>query len=213
MATIKPVPNEEWDVRFGPQAVNFLTDTEVILGRANNDGDHVIALEVAVLFTNVNGTLTVQPVATVDTGTTGQVIASSTTFTNPVENRYTLMVIPALAYQVTGNADTTYFRLLITANAVGQATTLRARTDNIATITTGAAHNLSPGDETVVSLMTDTSFNGRVTVLDTPTATTFTYYNVGPDVASVADAAGRIGAVDAQVVVNALYMGDLGLTE
>lgn len=209
MANYKAVPNEEWDVRFGPQSVNFITDTSVIIGKANQDSDRVIATQVFVLFTNANGTLSQQAIATVDDGTTGHTIASSTTFTNPVTNRYTQMAIPALAYQVTGDAEDVYYRLLITQNAIGQATTFRERTNNIATLTTGANHNLVAGQTTQVASVGGTGYNGIVTVLDVPSATTFTYYNVGADEGSTADTDGRVGILIGQVVVNALYMGDL----
>ena len=53
--------------------------------------------------------------------------------------------------------------------------------------------------------MTDTSFNAVdacVTVVDT---TTFTYDNVGADVVSGADTAGRVGALKVNVFVTGIY--------
>lgn len=214
MATnTQPVPNETGFVRFGSASsvyqasVNFITDTSVTIGVPRLDTDKVFALQVLVDQVNVKGTLSQNAIATLDTGTTSQTIASSTTFTGAATNRYTLMAIPANAYALYGDAANQQLRLLITQNAVGQATTFRERTDNIALVTTGANHNLVAGDVVQVASLADATFNGRVTVIDVPSATTFTYYAAGPDVGSTADTAGRVGAFDANVIITALYLG------
>jgi hypothetical protein len=49
-------------------------------------------------------------------------------------------------------------------------------TSNTATITTSAAHGYVIGDVVNVTGMTDTDYNGFVTVTDVPTITTFEYY-------------------------------------
>lgn len=61
-----------------------------------------------------------------------------------------------------------------------------ARTSNIATITTSAAHNFSTGDTAVVTAVTNTSLNGTVTITVTG-LTTFTYANSGSNIISIAD--------------------------
>lgn len=214
MATnTQPVPNETGFVRFGntssiyQAAVNFITDTSVTIGVPRLDTDKVFALQVLVDQVNVKGTLSQNAIATLDTGTNGQTIASSTTFSTPGTNRYTLMTIPAAAYALYGNADGQQLRLLITQPAIGQATTLRARTDNIALVTTAAPHGLVAGNVVQVASLASASFNGRVTVISAPTTTTFTYFSEGANVTSTADTAGRVGAFDANVIVTALYLG------
>jgi hypothetical protein len=61
----------------------------------------------------------------------------------------------------------------------------RALTDNIATLTTSAAHGLLAGDVVVVSGVHAT-FNGTFTILTVPTTTTLTYAKTATNVVSVA---------------------------
>jgi hypothetical protein len=61
-----------------------------------------------------------------------------------------------------------------------------ARTTNVTTITTSAAHGYSSGDTVTVAAVTNTSVNGTFTV-DTVTSTTFTYANSGTNIVSGAD--------------------------
>jgi hypothetical protein len=61
-----------------------------------------------------------------------------------------------------------------------------ARTSNITTITTSAAHGYSAGDSVTVAAVTNTGVNGTFTV-DAVTSTTFTYANAGTDIPSGAD--------------------------
>ena len=62
-----------------------------------------------------------------------------------------------------------------------------ARTTNITTITTSAAHGYSVGDSVTVTAVTNTSVNGTITILTVPTTTTFTYSNSGTNIGSGAD--------------------------
>ena len=57
------------------------------------------------------------------------------------------------------------------------------RTSNVATFTTNKAHHLSIGDHVTTEGFINTSFNDENIVTGTPTPTTFTCTNVGPDVA------------------------------
>lgn len=70
------------------------------------------------------------------------------------------------------------------------ATTHRARTSNVATITIGT-HGLTAGMTVTVSGLADDSFNGAH-VLTAVGATTISYANTGADVATTADAAGTV---------------------
>lgn len=72
------------------------------------------------------------------------------------------------------------------------ASTNRARTSNVATITTSVAHGLAVGDVVEVSGMGGTGYNGTVVVLSAPTGTTFTYANTGTDEGSTADTAATV---------------------
>jgi hypothetical protein len=57
------------------------------------------------------------------------------------------------------------------------------RTSNVATFTTNKAHHLSIGDHVTTEGFINASFNDENIVTGTPTPTTFTCANVGPDVA------------------------------
>ena len=57
------------------------------------------------------------------------------------------------------------------------------RTSNVATFTTNKAHHLSIGDHVTTEGFINISFNDENIVTGTPTPTTFTCANVGPDVA------------------------------
>lgn len=71
-------------------------------------------------------------------------------------------------------------------------TTNRARTSNVATITTSASHGLAIGDIVEVVSVGGTGYNGTVEVLTVPTGTTFTYANTGADEGSTADTGGTV---------------------
>jgi cytoskeletal protein CcmA (bactofilin family) len=59
----------------------------------------------------------------------------------------------------------------------------KALTNNVATLTTSAAHGFSNGDEVVIAGV-DATFNGTFTVATTPTSTTFTYAKTAANVGS-----------------------------
>jgi len=61
-----------------------------------------------------------------------------------------------------------------------------ARTSNIVTITTSAAHGYSIGDRVTVAATANTDVNGTFNI-DTITSTTFTYSKTGSNIVSVAD--------------------------
>ena len=65
------------------------------------------------------------------------------------------------------------------------------RTSNVVTITTTTAHGYSVSDSVTVGAITNTGINGTFTVASVPSTTTFTYAQVGADIASVADS-GRV---------------------
>lgn len=70
------------------------------------------------------------------------------------------------------------------------ATTHRARTSNVATITIGS-HGITAGMTVTVADLADTSFNGTFVVTEVG-ATTISYANSGADVGTTADSAGTV---------------------
>lgn len=54
-----------------------------------------------------------------------------------------------------------------------------ARSDEVVTVTTTAAHGFAAGDQVTVTTNSDLSMNGDFIILTTPTSTTFTYANGG----------------------------------
>lgn len=207
MSNTKPFSNNTGLLRYGPFAVDFITDTAIPIGSIQYTQERLVIEHVWVDFTNVNGTRSQEAIAIVNNGTTGQNVSSSTTFTSAVTDGSYALVIPQPSKVITGSftVDSVdilrYPNLLITQKAIGQATTFRERTDNVATVTTAAVHGLVDGDVTRVASMGDATYDGLVTVLSTPTTSSFTYFSEGADETSTADTAGRVGAVQAQVSV------------
>lgn len=81
-------------------------------------------------------------------------------------------ITPVIKYRTNG-ADT---RNLAASGAV--------RSGGVATFTTTVTHGFRKGEKINVSGVTDTSFNGTVYVASTPTATTWTAVQAGPDATS-----------------------------
>jgi len=71
-------------------------------------------------------------------------------------------------------------------------TTNRARTSNIATLTTSTTHGLSIGDVVEIEGVTGSEYNGVFVVLSVPTTTTFTYTSTAADEGSTADTGGTV---------------------
>jgi hypothetical protein len=68
-----------------------------------------------------------------------------------------------------------------------------SRTSNVATITTSSAHGYTANDIVTVSGVTTAGFNAsKVSIIATPSSTTFTYSNTGSDVGSTADTTGLV---------------------
>lgn len=67
-----------------------------------------------------------------------------------------------------------------------------ARTSNVVTITTSAAHGFTAGQSVRVSATTNTGLNGTFTIASVPSTTTFTYSQTGTDIASGADSGSAV---------------------
>ena len=92
-------------------------------------------------------------------------------------------------------------RLVFVTTALNMGTvTNKALTSNVATLTTGSAHNLAVGDSIWVEGV-DSTFNGQYTVASVPSTTTFTYAKTASNVASTAVSAStalvnKIGSIN-----------------
>jgi len=82
-----------------------------------------------------------------------------------------------------------------------------AVSSNVATITTSAAHGFLPGDEVVLSDLTNTVLNGTHTIISAPTGTTFTFAITTADITSEADTGGALVPAGARAVTD-LDAGD-----
>jgi len=71
----------------------------------------------------------------------------------------------------------------------------RARTSDVATIGTAAAHGLAVGDGIIISGMGAARYNGTWLVASVPDTTHFTYANTGTNETETADTAGTITKV------------------
>lgn len=78
------------------------------------------------------------------------------------------------------------------------ATTQRARTSNVATLTIGS-HNLIAGTRVTVTGLGGTGYNAASVILTTVAATTISYANTGSDEGTTADTGGTV-AIHSQVV-------------
>lgn len=69
-----------------------------------------------------------------------------------------------------------------------------ALTSNVATITTGKAHDLKVGDLVLIQAVANSTFNGIFAVLAVPTTTTFTFNKTASNISSTAASAGTVTA-------------------
>lgn len=77
----------------------------------------------------------------------------------------------------------------------------KSASNNVITLTTTVAHDLSVGDEIAIQLV-DTNFNGRYTVASVPTTTTFTYVKSVADMTSTAVVGGELSYKTAVLVTS-----------
>lgn len=72
------------------------------------------------------------------------------------------------------------------------ATVDRAVSSNVATLNTGAAHNLIAGEYALVTDLRDSSYNGIRKIISAPSGTSLTYALTHADEGQVADSVGRV---------------------
>jgi hypothetical protein len=189
---------------FGPIAVNLLAAGDADLLVLNDEDTKFFPTSIVLETAYARGTTATDPIVIVDNGTTGENITSSLTITDALDNqgRYNPLTIAANPYIITGASK---LRLLKSTVGAGQATATRSRTSGVATIVTGAAHGFSTGDTITIASMTDATFNDVQAEIIVVDSTTFTYENVGVDVVSGADTAGRVGALYVNAYVVGIY--------
>jgi hypothetical protein len=122
----------------------------------------------------------------------GESASPAATGTNTVTNTGTAYapVVLQITGPVTGPAtifnETTNETITIIESLRGVLTRTvsnKALTDNVATLTTSAAHGMLAGDEIVVTGV-DSTFNGTFTILSVPTTTTLRYAKTATNVVS-----------------------------
>jgi len=79
----------------------------------------------------------------------------------------------------------------------------KALTNNVATLTTSAAHSFTPGESIVVTSV-DATFNGTYTVISVPTTTTLTYAKTATNVSSAASS----GTITSSAGWKAIVLGN-----
>lgn len=99
---------------------------------------------------------------------------------------YDFYIVPMSASEV-DVAFTGVTQAISAATPLSKSISNVARTDNIVTVTTSASHGFSVGSTVVVTAVTNTGINGTFTIVDVPTAATFTYVKTGADITSGAD--------------------------
>ncbi len=191
-------------VYYGPISVDLGNTGTTTVGVLPDNANRFVPQTVSLVMLKESGTLTTPAVVTLDDGTAGHTVASSTTLTTAAQDRLFPMAIPANAYTLTDTAAPLTFR--VTTAAVGSSTTFRERTDNVATLTTGVAHGYVAGDVvTVRGITADNTYNQEnAKVIAAPTTTTFSYYAEGADEAITADTNGRVSASTALIYVTGL---------
>jgi len=221
MSVPKPTPNNLTVVRFGPLSVDFTKTGTYTLGQLELDSETFVPTSSFVVYTNTGGTNGTQAVVAIDNGTTGHNIATATlpatpvvandgagslsqTVFTPATNGYVLGQVPvSTATPSNGAAATQTVRVNVTTAAIpALATTNRATTNNISTLTVASVPAwITAGAVVDVLTVGNAAYNGTVTVIST-TATTFSYYNPSLTTeASTADTAGRVGAITGDVYV------------
>lgn len=190
-STLKPVLSGPALVYYGPIPVSVATTGSTTVGLLPDGANRLIVLDARLVVQGLNGNLGTAPVVVLETRTNGQVVGSSLTLTAAAADRQFPFVIPSNGYTLT-NSETQSLTVRTTTANGGVATTFRARTDNIATLTT-ATHNLSPGDTVTIVGVGGTGYNQEnAVVISVPSSTTFTYYSEGADEASTADTGGAV---------------------
>jgi|GEM_PF-3589333 len=92
----------------------------------------------------------------------------------------------ARQFAIAGTLQTSY------APATTLTTASRARTSNVATITTSAAHGLNAGQTVIITGLSDSTFTGSFSIDSVPTSTSFTFANTGSNVSTTTDTGGTV---------------------
>lgn len=115
-------------------------------------------------------------------------IVGNLTFGGGSTQAEALQVTSPIIFAGTGNQADTYDLGLVgeyatTVSAIARTVSNKALTNNVATLTTSAAHTYLAGDIVTITGV-DSTFNGTYNVIAVPTATTFTYAKTNANVTS-----------------------------
>jgi hypothetical protein len=189
---------------FGPIPVNLLAAGDTDLLVLNDQDTKFFPTSIVLENAYTRGTTATDPIVVVDDGTTGENMTASLTITDALDNQgnYNSLAFVANPFVITGSRK---LRLVKSTVGAGQATATRSRTAGVATIVTSAAHGFTTGDTITIASMTDTTFNDVQAEVTVVNSTTFTYANVGVNVVSGADTAGRVGALYVNAYVVGIY--------
>lgn len=142
------------------------------------------------------GTLTTAPQVALDDGTDGQTYTATKTLTSGVQGQSFALAADTQPYTLTANRGVRIRKVVL---GVGVATTNRARTSGVATLTFSAAPTgAKVGSEVTVASVGGTGYNG-VVILTAVTGTTVSYLSPGANESTATDTTGRVGAYTAIV--------------
>jgi hypothetical protein len=186
---------------FGPQTINLLATGNPVLVRLNDEDTRFLVQSVILETVYAKGTTALDPQVRATDGTNA--ITSTLTINDALDNvggaNYLALVSNPVP-TVSGTDTLTLEKVVV---GEGQVTATKARTNGVATVTTGAAHGFTTGDLITITGFTDTSFNAVDACVTVVNTTTFTYENAGADVVSAPDVTGNVGALK----VNAYAIG------
>lgn len=186
---------------FGPQTINLLATGNPVLVRLNDEDTRFLVQSVILETVYAKGTTALDPQVRATDGTNA--ITSTLTINDALDNVGGANYLALVANPVPTVSGTDTLTLEKVVVGEGQVTATKARTNGVATVTTGAAHGFTTGDLITITGFTDTSFNAVDACVTVVNTTTFTYENAGADVVSGGDATGNVGALK----VNAYAIG------
>ena len=164
---------------FGPTKINLIGSGDAKIFYLNDDDTKFMPTSIVLENETTSGVTTVEPEIEIDNGITGQTVGTSLLYTAGLAAEGYYNEVPLTPNPVP----------VITGKTI--AITNVARSANVATVTTASSHGFTAGD--IVTVEGAGDFNAeRVTILATPLATTFTYINVGKNIAPTPETSAQV---------------------
>jgi len=219
MSTRRPYTPDR-TVLFGPQTINLLAGSNgdnVVIARLNDEDTRFLVTNIILenVYQKGAGVRVTQPQVTATNGANNISAAFNYSAANDDVGFFNQLALVANPVPVITGTDTTIVpplpsqpeALIIDKTIVGegQVTATKARTNGVATVTTGAAHGFTTGDLITITGFTDTSFNAVDACVTVVNTTTFTYENAGADVVSAPDVTGNVGALKVNAYAIGIY--------